>query len=256
MPRTPQPKQSSGRKTHTQRPKGLDPKELNERIAKARSDLDQGIVKNALQAARKYDIPTSTFYARLHGARSRAEAAEERQKLSPAQEAVVVEWGKFLGYMGLACTREDITAKAREVAEEGVDLGRHWWRDFKVRHKKTLKFKKAQALDPTRARNFSKEKVAEHFKVYLEAKQAGDVPKENTWNMDEKAIQMGGGRRGSNRHFFFDIQQKYMYKLKSDDLKMMTVIECVSASGVAMKPMFISPSDDVGHFWDVEGVGG
>ncbi|KIO21317.1 hypothetical protein M407DRAFT_63378, partial [Tulasnella calospora MUT 4182] len=130
-----------------------------------------------------------------------------------------------------------------------------WWRCFKNQNKSSLKFKKVQALDPSGARNFNRKGVAQHFERWREAYQDYDIPPENMWNMDEKAIQLGGGCQGSNWKFFFDAAQGQLYKVKSNDLKMVTIIECISAAGVAMELTFISPSGDLGDWWEVEGVG-
>ena len=68
--------------------------------------------------------------------------------------------------------------------------------------------------------------------------------------MDEKGIQSGGGRSTSRQKVFFDAGQKSCYKLKYDNLELMTIIECISAGGYAMKPTFVHQPGDVGLWWN------
>lgn len=229
-------------------------KEKEVRLRAAQDAIAAKTVKSVAQAARDHNVPKGTLHGRKNGRKSRKEAHADRQALSPELERVLCIWSGFLGYMGLAVTKERMVSKAKAISPPGVHLGKNWWRKFKRRNRDDLKFKKAQGLDPKRAQNFNREYVAKHFKNWEDVCKEFDIPRENIWNMDEKAIQLGGGRRGSNRKFFFGVAQEQLYKIKSDDLKMVTVIECVSAAGVAMEPTFISPSPDVGYWWDIDGV--
>ncbi len=59
----------------------------------------------------------------------------------------------------------------------------------------------------------------------------GGVPPEHIWNMDEKGIQMGGGRKKSSKKFYFFKDQKQRYRISSDNLELVTILECISAAG-------------------------
>lgn len=230
-----------------------DGQDQEARLEKALEACNNGM--SVAKAAKEFGVPEGTLRGRKKGRTSRREAHNAQQALSPELERVLCSWGKFFGFMGLTVTKERLLTKAKEVAPQGIHLGKTWWRRFRKRNESALKFKKAQALDPNQARNFNRKAVADHFERWREAHQDFDIPPKNMWNMDEKAIQLGGGRQGSNRKFFFDTGQDQVYKVKSDDLKMVTVIECISAAGVAMPPTFISPSGDLGDWWEVDGVG-
>src|SRR5437016_1280518 len=83
----------------------------------------------------------------------------------------------------------------------------------------------------------------------------GGIPPENHWNMDEKGIQMGGGRKNSGRNFFFMRNRRPCYRIKSDNLELVTVIEAVSALGVSLPPSFVLAEGPFPNCSDVEGVG-
>ncbi|GJJ10780.1 hypothetical protein Clacol_005008 [Clathrus columnatus] len=65
------------------------------------------------------------------------------------------------------------------------------------------------------------------------------IPPQHIWNMDEKGIQMGGGRRNGGKKYLFLQQHRNRYHISSDNLELVTVIECVSASGIIMPPSFV-----------------
>jgi len=56
--------------------------------------------------------------------------------------------------------------------------------------------------------------------------------------MDEKGIQMGGGRKNSRRKYLFLKHKKQKYHIQSDNLELVTVIECISAVGEVVPPFF------------------
>lgn len=57
--------------------------------------------------------------------------------------------------------------------------------------------------------------------------------------MDKKGIQMGGGRKGSGKSHIFLRSMKRRYRVSSDNLELVTIIECVSVAGGAVPPAFI-----------------
>ena len=61
----------------------------------------------------------------------------------------------------------------------------------------------------------------------------------NIYNMDEKGIQRGGGRKVQNIKYFVPRGRRTNYKLRSANLELVTIIECVSADGGNILPGFI-----------------
>jgi hypothetical protein len=79
------------------------------------------------------------------------------------------------------------------------------------------------------------------------------IPWENVYNMDEKGIQLGGGRKGTGLKFFFAKSDMSQYKLKSDDLQLVTVIKVVCADGTStIKPGFVFPGSTKCPEWFCE----
>ncbi|KAE9391677.1 hypothetical protein BT96DRAFT_736586, partial [Gymnopus androsaceus JB14] len=72
-----------------------------------------------------------------------------------------------------------------------------------------------------------------HFELLSSILKADGIPWENVYNMDEKGVQLGGGRHNSQEKYFYSREDKMMYKQKGDSLELVTVIDCVCADGTA-----------------------
>ena len=65
------------------------------------------------------------------------------------------------------------------------------------------------------------------------------IPPTQIWNMDEKGVQLGGGRKQGCKKFFFQKKRQNRYKLRNDNLELVTILECVSAAGIAVPTSFV-----------------
>jgi Tc5 transposase DNA-binding domain len=159
------------------------------------------------------------------------------QRLTPEEEGVLVQWCMKEAAKGTPFSRNDILAKAAEIS--GKELKDTWLEKFLNRHPEITASKPVK-LDPKRAKNFNEATVNRYFDQLkdLHASIPGGIPPEHIWNMDEKGIQMGGGRKNSGKKYYFSKTQKTKHKLKSDNLELVTVLECVSAAGGVVPPSF------------------
>jgi hypothetical protein len=154
-------------------------------------------------------------------------------------------------------SKEEITSYANTLLGSKGQVGRHWHRGFYLRHKSSLRFRRPTGLDPKRAAGFNKATVKEHLTMWKEVLTVHGIPPGNAYNMDEKGIQIGGGRHGSRRRFYFGTGQKNFYRVKRDSLELVTIIEVVCADGSApIKPAFILTNGNLGRWWENNDVGG
>jgi len=82
------------------------------------------------------------------------------------------------------------------------------------------------------------------------------IPPEHHWNMDEKGNQMGGGRKNSGTKFILSAEDSDQYRVHSDNLELVTIIECISAAGAKMPPWFVlseGPAPDIRDLKDKVG---
>ncbi|KAJ3757397.1 hypothetical protein EV360DRAFT_46105, partial [Lentinula raphanica] len=105
-------------------------------------------------------------------------------------------------------------------------------------------------LDPKRAQAFNSHTVNAYFEKLGEVLKEQDIPWEHIYNMDEMGVQMGGGRKNSQRKYFFSRQDKKMYRQHSDDLQLITIIDCICADGTApITPAFVFPGSRMFKEW-------
>lgn len=74
--------------------------------------------------------------------------------------------------------------------------------------------------------------------------------------MDEKGIQLGGGRKLDNTKYLYSRIQRDRVKMQSANLELVTTIECVGADGSIMKPGFVFSGKHTLHdeYFEEEGI--
>jgi hypothetical protein len=185
------------------------------------------------QAAKDYDVPRSTLTSRFNGMPTRKEAHEREQKLQPAQEKVLVEWIKVMGQRGVPLTPQALIDYASDICDGPV--GSSWGKHFMARHPE-LKVKWTSSLQQCRAQALNPTVVAEYFELLAEVINKYQVPPENIFNMDEKGIQLGVGKRVAA---IIDRDQKTVFQVENGNRELVTIIETLCADGTALHPCVI-----------------
>jgi hypothetical protein len=185
------------------------------------------------QAAKDYDVPRSTLTGRFNGMLTRKEAHEREQKLQPAQEEVLVEWIKVMGQRGVPLTPQALLDYTSDICDSPV--GTSWGKRFMARHPE-LKIKWTSSLQQCRAQALNPTVVAEYFQLLAEVIGKFKVPAENIYNMDEKGIQLGVGKRVAA---IIDRDQKAAFQVENGNRELVTIIETLCADGSALHPCVI-----------------
>ncbi len=182
-------------------------------------------------------IAKSTLSDRAKGRHdSWRNASAKRQLLTQEEEDTLVKWCTHRASMGQPWTRTELRARAEEIS--GKSVGRTWHRKFEKRHPELAATRPAK-LDPKRAKHFNEQIVHEFFDMWEELdRERGGIPAEHVWNADEKGIQSGGGRKKSSKKYLFLKDQKQRYRIQSDNLELITIMECISAAGDVVPPSF------------------
>ncbi|KAF9033590.1 hypothetical protein BJ165DRAFT_1324339, partial [Panaeolus papilionaceus] len=92
---------------------------------------------------------------------------------------------------------------------------------------------------------FNRHTVGKHFDELTAFLKEHDIPWENIYNMDEKGIQLGGGRKGDGQKFFYSREERAAFALRSSNMELVTVIESCCADGTAPLPGFIFSGQSV-----------
>ena len=204
--------------------------------------------KGLHEAARDYDLDPSTLHRRVHGTHQPYKLAHAaRQLLTPAQERVLTEWVVYYARSGHPLSQQAARIKAALIID-GKLPSKKWYKSFLKRHPK-LSDSRLQALDPKRARAFNPAIVDRFFSRFAGFVAEHDIPPEHIWNMDEKGLQLNGGRKGDRTKYLVERKTAMNYKSQSDDIRMVTVIECVSTEGNRVPPTFIFKGARVQKRW-------
>jgi hypothetical protein len=110
----------------------------------------------------------------------------------------------------------------------GTVPGKNWHHRFEERHPEITRSRTSN-LDLKRAEHFNKENVNHFFDLLQQVMdEHPNLPPEHIWNMDEKGIQLGGGRKNNGQKFYQhdSLPWSDFYRVRSDNLELVTVIEC------------------------------
>ncbi|KAJ3484161.1 hypothetical protein NLJ89_g12004 [Agrocybe chaxingu] len=164
---------------------------------------------------------------------ARREAHEHERLLNDAQEEVLVEWVKTQGHCGVPISPGALTDHAAAIS--GKPVGSTWNTRFMHRQPE-LKTRWTQSLEKCRASNVNYPTIQQFYNVYEEVLTKYNIPVENIYNMDEKGIQLGVGKRIAA---IVDRDQKAVYNVEDGNCRLVTVIETVCADGTALRPSVI-----------------
>ncbi|CDO74679.1 hypothetical protein BN946_scf184671.g2 [Trametes cinnabarina] len=198
--------------------------------------------------ARQFRVSYDTLRRRFLGiSRPRNLAHEPQQILTHAQERALVEWLVHLSSIGRPLNKRTVRKKVKRVSGSKRTPSRKWLNRFLARHQE-LKLGKPSGLDPKRAQAFNEVTVERHFELLRKVMEEHQIPWDHVYNMDEKGIQRGR-RNVEQEKYILHRSERPVYKLRSANLELVTVIECVCANGESLKPAFIFPGKEFHKEW-------
>ena len=141
-----------------------------------------------------------TVNDRILGKKSRLAVLSDWQLLTPTQEGVLIDWIDHYATTAKPFNALDLHSIAFDMT--GEMPGKDWHRRFAQRHPE-LRRSKPSHLDPKRAQNFNQANITHFFNLTQQLMtQFPNLPPEHIWNMDEKGIQLGGGRKNTPQKYF------------------------------------------------------
>ncbi|KAL5499174.1 hypothetical protein ACEPAH_1692 [Sanghuangporus vaninii] len=198
------------------------------------------------QAALQFGVSRFIIIRRLQGISDRHTAHQHQQSLSPSQEIILTEWAKSVARRSLPLTRITFRQKAESVV--GHSLGDTWFRKFLERNP-NVKLLWTTPLESCRAQALNRFTVSSYFDLLSEIIRKYNISPSNIYNMDEKGLQLGIGKR---LHVLVDRNQKSVQKLENGNKELVTVVECICADGTALKPLFIMKGMRTSPSWTLD----
>ena len=189
------------------------------------------------KAAVDYGIPLSTLHGRIKGSTSSREAQQHTQRLSPTQEASLVDWIMIQDKLGLNLTHGQIRDFVQRILATAGDikpLGKHWMENFFDRYP-SVKTMRGKRSENSRMKGATAKTIKRFFER-LDHPAIRDILPEHRYNMDETGIMEGFGING----LVVGPAEKSAAFVRSPQTRTWTsIIECISATGKALTPAII-----------------
>ena len=172
-----------------------------------------------------YNVPPSTLTSRAKGVLPQRQSHQHELKLTEAHESVLEQWCKVMGHRGVPITYQLEMLRDHASDISGQDVGATWPKHFMMRHP-GLKIKYTTGLEQSCARSLNPNAVRNYFDLLMEIMAKYNITPENIYNMDEKGIQLGIGKRVAA---LVDRGQKTAYQVEAGSRELVTIIETISA---------------------------
>ena len=227
-------------------------------LQQAKLDYELQRYSSIKAAAVANKVQYFTLWHRIQGLTVHCKWAHvQQQLLTDTEEQTLVDWMQYLALTGHLLNKRTIQAKVQAIlAAKGIKNmdnmhpSKSWIWKFMKCYAQQLKASRGCGLDPKWAQAFNSTTVHAHFKLVKETIDENNIPWRNLYNMDEKGIQMGGGWKGTRTKYFFATEDKMKYKLQSDKLQLVMVIQAICADGTAeIRPGFVFPGTTKHHEW-------
>lgn len=127
---------------------------------------------------------------------------------------------------------------------------RQWVQHFQLQNPGLL-HGAANRLDPWQALCFNCTAIQNHFHALDIAFKKG-IDLKDIYNANKQGIQCGNRKQGRQK-YFFGCEDCARYKLRSDNLELVTIIHCVCANGSKLVPTFIFQGGQTFHVEWFEG---
>lgn len=169
------------------------PPTTDHKVKEAMAGLASKRWNSVYAAAKDVGMSANTLTCRLNGGKSRIEAREEQQKLTKAEEKVLVKWITHLTATGHPARHTFIRDMAEEIRrqrgpqidiERELPLGLTWVQQFIARHPQ-LKTVISHSIEAARIKDVTIEVVTKFFEALEACKEEYQITPENMYNMDE-----------------------------------------------------------------------
>jgi len=201
--------------------------------------------------ADKYNVSKSTLQRLVNGGISMSAFNASKQRLTPAEERIVVDFCLESADRGFPLTIANIYKSADNIltarlGDDHLPLGHNWVNNFLARHRDELQSHWSKPLDTQRGQALNPTNVKLWFDMVKEHIVDAAVRPENIYGMDESGFppsdqgtQRVIGRRGT----------KTQHAQGSGERENVTAIITICADGTVLKPSIIFKGQNVMKKW-------
>src|ERR1700692_209863 len=207
--------------------------------------------KSYRQVADEFDVSKSTLQRLVMGGVSMSAFNAGKQRLTPAEERVLVDFALESADRGFPLTHANLYKAADDIltsrlGDEHVSLGHNWVDVFLNRHREELQTHWSKPLDTQRGRALNPTNVKLWFDLVKENIVDKDILPHNIYGMDESGFppsdqgtQRVIGRRGT----------KTQHKQGGADRENVTAIVTICADGTVLQPAIIFKGQNFMKKW-------
>ena len=219
------------------------------RIKAALNALKEKEFRTVCSAARHFKVSHATLGRRWAGGKSMAEAREDQQLLTSAEEKALAERIRQMTVTGHPPTQNLIREIAHElrqhrlvgINDDGIQhvnyapIGKEWVQRFIKRHPQ-LKTVYSETIEASRVKDVTYEAVEKFYNELQRVINEFKILPENCYNIDETGSSIGTIQGG---HIVIDTTAQTKYELEIGRQEWVTCIECICMDGNSLSPMII-----------------
>lgn len=224
----------------------MDPRELA--IQSAIRDLHAGVFTSQRKAAQAYGIPRSSLQARLRGQLPHASAHQDQQRLTPEQEAFLVDWILDEDSRAQPPSHLRVREMATRILTMNGDprpLGQQWVSHFITRNPRVSSVV-GRTIESLRTTAASYNTIKAFLELFERTRIELGIQYEDIWNMDETGIALGVC---TNTQVLASLSKKKAYIKSPEDREWVSVIEAISATGAKLQCLVIFKGKHLQSTW-------
>lgn len=217
-------------------------------MAKAISDIKNGLLLSYRKAAKKYNLCHETIRKRMNGVLPKQIAHRGKQLFTPQQEKEIVKWIIESDEAGNGRSRHDIVEYAELfllLDRQLASIGGSWFERFKKRHKE-IHVVQGRKISSLRVKAATPDQIKEYFHKYDLIVRQHQIPNENIFNYDESGFIMG---QGKSSRVAVPSYKNRTYVKSTEGRDSCTVIEAISMSGEKLIPGIIFKGQTLRTGW-------
>ena len=206
--------------------------------------------------ANSHGVPKSTLWRRSHGGQSIQNFNATKQKLTPEEEHVLVQFILESADRGFPLNHSTIRSYADAIiksrmGEDAEGCGQYWIPAFLDRHRNSLQSHWSKPLDTQRAKSLNPEAVRSWFEIVKTSILDAGILPGNIYAMDESGFPpglLGRGRVVGARG------TKIQHQQGSANRENVTALVTICADGTSVMPMIIFKGKNFMEKWNNNNV--
>lgn len=244
------------------RPINVKAEEAEKAIQKAIARVKDGTYRSIDHAAKELGVSKATLHRRLKAGKSRSEAKEPAQRLTPQEEKAMASWISSSTATGNPVHHDFIREMAEKLIQHRMpneivpQLGSSWVPSFLRRHRH-LKTKMTRAIETARIKDVTKEQVLHFNDEFRRIIREHNIRLDDIFNVDETGFYhlysglIIGSSIGTMQtsNVVVDVAVSDAYEAQPGRQEWLTVIECISATGEKIPPYVIFKGQNLMSNW-------